>query len=76
MEDAGDEESRLIFREPPLRADVVTEVSARHELHHEIEALLVLKGAVHVNQEGVLQLRQEPLLVKHRGDAFLRDDST
>lgn len=48
-----------------LVADVVAEVCAAQVVHEEVEVAGVLEGAVHVDQEGVVQLAEDAPLVQH-----------
>lgn len=44
-------------------ADVVAEISSRHQLHHEVQCIPILKCMVHIHNEFMLQSSQEVPLV-------------
>ena len=73
-QDAGDEELCLHLLKPSPAAHVVAQVPADQQVHDQVEVFPVLKGVGHVDQEGVLQPRQQFPLVEHRMDAFLADN--
>ena len=38
-------------------ADVIPEVSSLHEIKHQVQRITILKGKVHINHEGRIELR-------------------
>ena len=65
----------LFLAEPSVPANVVTEVSAREQVHHQIQILAILEGVVHVDDEGILEHGENLAFVHDRFDAALGDDS-
>ena len=53
-EDAGRKVPSLLLTELVLPANVVAEVTARHQVHHQVESVSVLEGLTHVDDEFVL----------------------
>lgn len=53
----------LFLCEASMLADVIPEVAAVEEVHHEIEVLSILEGIVHVDYEGVVELCEDLALV-------------
>lgn len=51
--EVGDEEFSLQFSESSSPADMVPQVSSVHVIHDEVEVLPILKGVVHVDEEGM-----------------------
>ena len=41
----------LLFAETAILSDVVSEVSSRHQIDHEVKSITVFKSVVHVDQE-------------------------
>ena len=54
---------------------MVAEVATWQVVHDQVEILSILKRVVHIDDEGVLELRQNLPLVDDRLDTALRDDS-
>lgn len=38
-------------------SNMKSQVTSRHEIHHQVQILSILKSKYHVNEEGMLQLR-------------------
>lgn len=47
----------LLFRKFSMLADVVTQITARHEVDHQIKVVAILKRVVHVDQESMWRER-------------------
>ena len=58
-----------------MLADVITEVTPREHVHHQIQVVSILEGVVHVDDEWVVELCEDLPLVHHRFDAPFRDDA-
>lgn len=72
---ARDKEFCLFLGEASVLADMVPQVTARHEVDNEIEVVSVFEGVVHIHEEWVIKLAEELLLVHDRVDTALGDDS-
>jgi len=44
---------------------MVAQIASRKVIHRQVEVLPILEGEVHVDQEGVVQLREDLALVHH-----------
>lgn len=64
-EDVDCDEPDFLFSEAVLVADVVSQVATSEVVHDEVEVLMVLEGAFHVDEEGVAELAEDPALVEH-----------
>jgi len=53
---ARHEEPRDLLVEAAVLRQVVTEVTPRQVIHHQVQILLVLKGIMHINDVDILQL--------------------
>ena len=51
--DAPDEEFRLLLSELPVSGNVVAEVAATQQVHHEVQVLPVLERVLHVDYEAI-----------------------
>ena len=58
-----------------MLADVITEVTPREHVHHQIQVVSILEGVVHVDDEWVVELCEDLPLVHHRFNAPLCDDA-
>ncbi len=54
---------------------MVAQVSSPQVIHDEVEVVVVLEGALHVDEEGVGEEAEDPALVEHGFDVILLDDS-
>jgi hypothetical protein len=54
VDQAGDEESSLLFRKLLFSSDVITQISAQQKVHHQIKCLFVLEGVMDVDDEVAL----------------------
>lgn len=54
---------------------MISEIPTSEIVHDEVEVLLVLKGAAHVDEEGMVQLAEDPALVEDGFDVVLLDHS-
>jgi hypothetical protein len=62
-EDAADVESGLAFPETTTAADVETQIASSEKVHHQIQALPVLKRLDHINQKRIFEgAEQSPLI--------------
>jgi hypothetical protein len=64
-EDAPDEETRLVLSESMSAADAVSEVSAREQIHDEVEIISVVECGDHVGDEGGVESLEDLALVEH-----------
>ena len=51
--DAPDEELGLLLSEFPMPRNVVAEVAATQQVHHEVQVLPVLERVLHVDYEAI-----------------------
>ena len=56
-------------------AYVVSQIAAREKVHCEVEVVAVLKRVIHVDDERIVNLREDLSFVHDRLDAFLGEDS-
>lgn len=52
---------------------MVAQIPAAKVVHDEVEILMVLEGAFHVDEEGVTELAEDPALVEDAVDVVLLD---
>jgi hypothetical protein len=78
--DAGGKEfcsgstTRLLLGELAETADMEPQVTAREEVHHQIQVVSVLKSELHVHDEVVVIPCQQRPFVENRVDRSLRDN--
>jgi len=72
---AGNKKLGLLFVEAALLANVEAEVAAVHQVNDQVEVVPVLKGVLHVDEEGVVELDEEFLFVHDGVDGALADDA-
>lgn len=73
--DGGDHKLGLSFSEDGHLGEMVPQVSALHDVHEDVEVVLVLEGVHHVDNKLMPQRGEELALVEDRIDAALCDDS-
>lgn len=61
---AADEELDHILRKPVAPAQLKPQIPARHVIHYKVKIEPVLKRVDHIDEEGVLELRQQLPLVE------------
>jgi len=61
----------LVFGEAPVLANVVAEVTTRHQVNDKVKVLLVFKGIVHVDQEP-----KNSMMVGYWHEGKLTNDAT
>ena len=59
MDEASDEKTRDLHRELPLTSDVITQITTKQQVHHQVQVHIVLKRIVHINNELTLDHRQK-----------------
>ena len=74
-EDVDCNKPYFLLSETVFVADVVSQVTASKVIHDEVEVLMVLEGAFHIDKEGVVELAEYPTLVEHGLNVILLDDS-
>jgi hypothetical protein len=74
-EDAGREESGLLFVELVPSADVIAQITSGHQVHDQVECIPVLEGLPHVDNELVLDSPEQLALVTDRLVALLGQDA-
>lgn len=47
---------------------MVTKITTRQKVHHQVQIISVLKGIVHVNDEGVVELGEDLAFIHNRLD--------
>ena len=65
LQQAADKEFGLLLSELLLLINMVSEIPSRHVVQTYIEVFSVLKGIIHVDEEGMFQLRQNYSLVNN-----------
>ena len=58
-----------------MPAYVVSQVTAGQVIHNQVKVLTILKGVVHVNDEGILELGQDLSFIDDGLDTAFRDDA-
>jgi hypothetical protein len=74
-EDGGDHELGFSLREDCQLGEVISEVSAFHEVHEDVEVVVVLEGVEHVHNELMPQRGEELAFVEDGVDTALGDDA-
>lgn len=74
LNQTGYKELCLLLIEPASAADVVPQVAASEVVHHQVQVVFVLKGVVHVDNEGAVQDREDTAFVHDRLDGPLEND--
>ena len=64
----------LDLLESPVLSDVESEVSSGEQVHDEVEVISILKGEVHIYEEGVLKLAEEMSFTHNGIHASFGDD--
>lgn len=75
-EDGGNHELGLSFSEEGHFGEVVPQISSFHEIHDDVQVVVVLEGIHHVDDELVPESCQELSFVEDRVDTPLGYDST
>lgn len=69
--DLGNVEADLLLLESALLLHEPKKLAARHEVHHEVDAIFALKHELHLHDEGVVHLKHYHFLEADIFDAVV-----
>lgn len=66
----------LLLCEPSIFANMEAQVTPRKQVHDQVHVISILKGVVHVDNEGIVQLREYLAFVHDRFETSLGENAS